>query len=426
MTFKSLELPEPLLRALDKAAYPSPTPIQSLAIPLILAGHDLLAQAQTGTGKTAAFALPALQFWADANAKSGSQASHNVHTLVLTPTRELALQVASAFGSYGQFLTPKPRIHAIIGGEETETQTNALRKGADIVVATPGRLLDLYGKQEIHLHQLALLVLDEADKMLSLGFAEELEKLLQILPNKRQTLLFSATFPEKVRVLTLKVLTDPIPVRVEQAAPTLDRIQQRVIEVDTANRGRLLRHLLKTENWAQTVVFVGSKRAAANLATKLKKDGLKAVAFHGDLDQIERVAALQFFENKRAQVLIATDIASRGLDFEEISHVVNFDLPRSPADYIHRIGRTARAGKVGMAISLISAESAAHFKLIEKRAGIQLEREHIPGFEPTDSPIENEAAVPNKGPLPVKGKRKSKKDKVREARLRVAASSDGL
>jgi ATP-dependent RNA helicase RhlE len=416
MPFKSLDLPERLLQALAKIAYETPTPIQSRAIPLILAGNDLLAQAQTGTGKTAAFALPALKFWAE----SPSKGPQTVHTLVLTPTRELALQVATAFKSYAQFLKPQPRIHAIIGGEDTETQIAALRQGADVVVATPGRLLDLLRQQQIHLTQISLLVLDEADKMLSLGFAEELEVLLQVLPRQRQTLLFSATFPDKVRLLTQTVLTDPIPVKVEQSQPTLDRIEQRVIEVDSAQRGLLLRHLLKTENWEQTVVFVASKRGAANLASKLKKDGIKAVAFHGDLDQAERVAALKAFEGKRAQVLIATDIAARGLDFDAISHVVNFDLPRSPADYIHRIGRTARAGKDGIAISLISAESASHFRLIEKRAGICLEREHILGFEPSEDALEG------KSQGPIKGKRKSKKDKIREAAQRVAATTEGL
>ncbi|PKL76767.1 MAG: hypothetical protein CVV27_08580 [Candidatus Melainabacteria bacterium HGW-Melainabacteria-1] len=420
MPFQSLDLPEALLRALDKAAYTQPTPIQSLAIPLILAGHDVLAQAQTGTGKTAAFALPALCFWAQPKAsipQTSLQTIPRVHTLVLVPTRELALQVAAAFESYGQFLSPKPRVLALIGGKETEGQIAALQLGADMVIATPGRLLDLLRQQALSLDKLALLVLDEADKLLSLGFADELELLIQRLPEHRQSLLFSATFPDRVRELTLKLLKDPVPVRVEPEKPTLDQIQQRVIEVDAENRGQLLRHLLKTESWAQTVVFVASKRAAANLANKLKKHGIKAVAFHGDLDQSERVAALQIFENKRAQVLIATDIASRGLDFDEISHVVNFDLPRSPADYIHRIGRTARAGKLGMAVSLISAESAAHFLLIEKRAAIQLEREQIPGFEPS------QAQVAVKGQAPLKGKRKSKKDKLHEAASRVAARS---
>lgn len=410
MSFQSLALPEALLQAVAKAGYETPTPIQTRAIPLVLAGHDLLAQAQTGTGKTAAFALPALKFWSEAPQRS----AQSVHTLVLAPTRELALQVAAAFGDYGQFLNPRPRVHAIIGGEDTETQIAALRQGADVVVATPGRLLDLIRQQRIRLKDLALLVIDEADKMLNLGFADELEALLAILPDQRQSLLFSATFPDKVRTLTLQVLTDPVPVRIAPAEPTVDSIQQRVIEVDRDQRGRLLRHLLKSESWEHTLVFVASKRGAANLAAKLKKDGIRAVAFHGDLDQEARVAALRAFESKRASVMVATDIAARGLDFDKISHVVNFDLPRSPADYVHRIGRTARAGKGGMALSLIDAESAAHFQLIEKRAGIQLEREQIEGFERTQEPVSR------KGQIPVKGKRKSKKDKAREAAAQAA------
>lgn len=407
MTFTSLELPDALLRAVAKADYQTPTPIQALAIPLILAGKDVLAQAQTGTGKTAAFALPALSFWAEAE----GQNDRKVHTLVLTPTRELALQVAAAFSAFSQFLEPRPRIHAIIGGTQVEDQIAALRKGSDILVATPGRLLDLLRQRKVQLDRLALLVLDEADKMLSLGFAEELETLIAVLPTQRQTLLFSATFPDKVKALTNAVLSHPTPVRVEQATPTLDQIQQRVIEVDTDVRGRLLRHLLKHEAWEHSLVFVASKRGAINLAAKLNKAGIKAVSFHGDLEQAARIDALQSFESRYSQALIATDIAARGLDFDEISHVVNFDLPRSPADYIHRIGRTARAGKAGMAVSLISAESAAHFKLIEKRAGIQLDREQIPGFEPLASQVQ----ARTKGQAPVKGKRKSKKDKLRAA-----------
>lgn len=403
MSFHALHLPAPLLEALEKRGYQTPTPIQTQAIPLIMAGHDLIAQAQTGTGKTAAFALPALRFWAESTARQG------VHTLILAPTRELALQVAAACKDYAQCLSPQPRICAIIGGEEIDGQITALKQGVDLLVATPGRLLDLLRQQQIHLQHLALLVIDEADKMLSLGFAEELEALLEIVPTQRQTLLFSATFPEKVKALTQKVLRDPVSVRIDQTEPSLDLIQQRVICVDRDSRGRLLRHLLSTEGWGQTVVFVASKRGAANLSSKCNKANIHAVAFHGDLDQGERLAALRAFQNKRAQVLIATDIAARGLDFDQISHVVNFDLPRSPADYIHRIGRTGRAGQTGTAISLISADSAAHFRVIEKLAGIQLEREAITGFEAT------ETATVEKGAAPVKGMRKSKKDKLREA-----------
>ncbi len=403
MSFHALELPEPLLQALTQLAYESPTPIQAQAIPLVLNGHDLLAQARTGTGKTAAFALPALKFWAESARLQG------VHTLVLAPTRELALQVATAFKAYAQCLDPQPRIRAIIGGEDTDAQIASIRQGVDVVVATPGRLLDLLRQQQLNLTQLALLIIDEADKMLSLGFAEELETLLAILPKQRQTLLFSATFPAKVKALTEIVLNDPASVRIDQGEPTLEQVQQRVIQVDQSARGLLLRHLIKTEDWQQSVVFVASQRGAYNLAAKLKKADFKAAAFHGGLEQSERLAALRAFKNKRVQVLIATDIAARGLDFEDVSHVVNFDLPRAPADYIHRIGRTARAGQTGIAISLISAESEAHFDLIEKRAGIHLDREQIAGFEPSDK------GIVSKGNAPIKGKRKSKKDKLREA-----------
>ena len=411
MSFQSLVLPEALLKALDHAGYTHPTPVQEQAIPGVLAGKDLWVQSHTGTGKTAAFALPLLAQMEDRPRRS------HAHTLVLTPTRELALQVGAAFKKYGHFMRHRPKAHTLIGGEDRDLQQEALEWGADVLVATPGRLLDLLAQEPILLKALEAWVLDEADKMLSLGFMEELDAIIHHLPTKPQTLLFSATFPDKIQGLIEKTLSDPLRIHIAQTEMNLDTIAQRAIVVDRNHRGRLLRHLCQTEQWERTLVFVASKRGAANLSQKLNKAGISSIAFHGDLSQSARIQALAAFENKQARVLIATDIAARGLDFSDITHVVNFDLPRSPADYIHRAGRTARAGKSGAAISLIDHDSAAHFELIEKRAHIQLPREQIEGFTPAP-----ENALPSKkqrvkGQAPVKGKRKSKKDKRREALL---------
>lgn len=411
MSFQSLALPEALLKALAQSGYTQPTPIQEQAIPSILAGKDLLAQSHTGTGKTAAFAVPLLILMENRIRRS------HAHTLVLTPTRELALQVAAAFKKYGHFMRNRPKVHTLIGGEDRELQQEALEWGADVLVATPGRLLDLLEQEPILLKSLEAWVLDEADKMLSLGFMEELDAIIAHLTTKPQTLLFSATFPDKIQGLVEKTLIDPLRIHIEQTEMNLETIDQRVILVDRDHRGRLLRHLCQQEQWERTLVFVSSKRGAANLSNKLNKAGISSIAFHGDLSQNARIEALAQFENRQAKVLIATDIAARGLDFSDISHVVNFDLPRSPADYIHRAGRTARAGKTGAALSFIDHESEIHFKLIEKRAKIELPREQVEGFEP---PPENTLASKKqrtKGSAPVKGKRKSKKDKQREALL---------
>ncbi|MBT4089734.1 MAG: DEAD/DEAH box helicase [Deltaproteobacteria bacterium] len=406
MSFSALNLPDYILRAIETGGYEQPTAIQKESIPLIQAGRDLIAEAQTGTGKTAAFALPILQML---NNAPPEKKRLSVQALVLTPTRELALQVASSFRDYGQYSPRKLSVVSVIGGVAIDQQTKAINRGADIVVATPGRLLDLFYNDEICLTEVKVFVIDEGDKMLNLGFADELDHILEALPKKRQNLLFSATFPEKVTALTEKVLTDPIRVRPGESVPTVVNIHQRVLEVNRDKRGMLLRHLLNTENWEHVLVFVASKRTADNLVRKLTKNGIKAIAFHGNLHQADRIDALERFKAKKVRVLIATDIAARGIDIIKLTHVINFDLPRSPADYIHRIGRTGRAGESGTAISFISHENQDHFALIEKRAQIKLEREQIEGFELTGRP---QKLV--KGKAPVKGKRKSKKDRARE------------
>lgn len=403
MSFSKLGLADFMQRGVDALGYTEATPIQEAAISLILEGNDLIAQAQTGTGKTAAFALPMLQLLND-------QAAGSIRALVLTPTRELAQQVAQAFKSYGNTLPREIRATSIIGGEAIEEQLTRLRSGVEIVVATPGRLLELIRGNHIQFDALRFLVIDEADKLLDLGFAEEIDQLLEALPRERQNLLFSATYPEKVMALAEVVMENPIRVTIEHEMPTVANICQRVIEVNRENRGALLRHLIREEGLTHLLVFMASQRAANNLAAKLKRDGIKAGAFHGGLDQEQRSFVLRQFKNRNLDLLIATDIAARGIDIQHLPVVVNYDLPRSPTDYIHRIGRTGRAGATGVAISFVGHENQSHFELIEKRAKLHLEREQVKGFELT-----GEAPAKPKGAPPIKGKRPSKKDKARAA-----------
>jgi ATP-dependent RNA helicase RhlE len=415
MSFQSLDLPDYLLEAVAALSYEKPTAIQEQAIPLVLAGEDVVAEAQTGTGKTAAFALPVIK---KINELPPKKKKFSVLALTIVPTRELAVQVGASYKAYAKFSPKKIKMISLIGGERIEDQIRGLRMGADIVIATPGRLLDIIKRTEIRLVELETLILDEADKMLDLGFSEELQALLEKLPAKRQNLFFSATFPPKVMDLSEKFLDNPTRVKIEEEQLTVEAIGQRVIEVNAGNRRSLLQHLLSTEKWRQVMVFVGSKTAARNLAIKLTKNGQTAIDFHGDLDQSGRFEALRQFKNKEVKVLVATDIASRGIDIEKLSCVINYDLPRSPMDYVHRIGRTGRAGESGQAVSFIDHDSAAHFKLIEKRADISLEREQVEGFELT-----GEASVKETGKAPVKGKGKSKKDKLREEAAKKAEPS---
>ncbi len=408
--FKDLGLIDELLQAIKHSNFVEPTHIQMKTLPLILKGGDLLIEAQTGSGKTACFALPILQK-ISLNKQIDDK---SIQALILAPTRELALQVSGAFYRFGEHLTTKVSTLTIIGGESIEQQTRALEGGVDIVVATPGRLLDLIGQKVLKLNDIKFLVLDEADKILDLGFAAELDLVLSEISSKRQNLFFSATYPEKVLEIVKRISTTSEHIKIENDTPTVENIHQRVIEVNKDNRGMLLRHLIVMEKWKNALVFVSSKTAAGNLAEKLKKVGVRAGALHGDLSQPERNKALSDFKEKKIDFLIATDVASRGIDINKLSLVINFDLPRSPADYIHRIGRTGRAGEIGLAVTFIGHEDQEHFKLIEKRAQISLEREQISGFELT-----GEAMNTVKGQLPVKGLRKSKKDKARMAKEKV-------
>lgn len=408
MPFSKLGLSEKLQSTLKKSGYTNPTSVQEKVIPLVLEHKDIMAMAQTGTGKSASFVLPILELWS----KSVGDGKAKIKALVLTPTRELTLQVAEAFRTFGADLERKPKVVSVIGGQSLGDQIFDIQKGCDIIVATSGRLLDVLSKKQMNLSHLDFFVLDEADKMLNLGFLEELELILEAIPQKRQSLMFSATYPQKILDIASKITKKAVEVTIEDEEPTVQSIHQRVIEVNSENRAPLLRHLLDTYKWEQVLVFMSNKRATDNIAAKFIKHGYKAESFHGDLYQDERNLTLDDFKAKKIRVLFATDIASRGLDIDDISCIINYDLPRSPADYIHRIGRTGRAGKSGVAVSFISHEDKAHFALIEKRSNIKLDREQIEGFELTGV-----APLKVKGPAPVKGKGKSKKDKLREKAL---------
>jgi len=409
MTFKELGLSEKLLNILKKNNYNKPTPIQKKVIPFILDSKDIMAKAQTGTGKSASFVLPILEKLS----LSRSEGKPKIKVLVLTPTRELTLQVAQYFKTFGTFLSKELKVVSVIGGESLGDQIFEIQKGCDVLVATSGRFLDVLNKKQMNLSYVEYFVLDEADKMLDLGFAEELSLILDSIPDSRQNLMFSATYPQKMLQIASRITTNAIEVSIENEDAIVDTINQRVIEVNKDNRGPLLRNILDEHKYKKVLVFMSSKRATDNIANKFRKHGYKADSFHGDLYQEDRTFTLDEFKNKKLQILFSTDISSRGLDIDGIDCVINFDLPRSPADYIHRIGRTGRAGKSGVAISFIDFEDMEHFKLIEKRSNIKLKREQISGFE-----LEGEAPKKVKGPAPVKGKGKSKKDKLREKALK--------
>ncbi len=399
-------LSKPIQEACIKQGFTKPTPIQEKVIPLVLEGKDVMARAETGSGKSASFVLPILSHL-EAHPQEGKA---KIRVLVLTPTRELTQQVAEDFVRFGEFLEKKPKVVSVIGGEGIGQQLYDIQQGCDVVVATSGRLLDVISKKQMNLSKLAFFVLDEADKMLDLGFEKELASILEEIPASRQNLLFSATYPEKMLGIAKKITQNPIMIEVKSQKPTVQSITQRAIEVNRENRGPLLRLLLKKHKWKSVLVFMANKRATDNIAQKFHKRGYQAESFHGDLSQEDRNFTLQAFKDKKLQILFCTDIAARGLHIEDVDCVINYDLPRSPTDYVHRIGRTARAGKEGMAVSFIDFEDMDHFKLIEKRCEVSIERESITGFE-----LVGEAPVKEKGKAPVKGKRKSKKDKLREA-----------
>jgi len=370
MDFSDLGLSPPLLKAIVTQSYQQPYPIQAQTIPAVLAGHDILGIAPTGSGKTAGFALPMLEQF---RTRRPSR-NRYVQALVLVPTRELALQVATVFQGFSLYLGERVKTLAVFGGVSINPQMKAL-SGTDILVATPGRLLDLIESRAVHLSEVAVLVLDEADKMLNLGFAEEMERIFRLLPPKRQNLLFSATLADDVAAIKAKLLRNPVVISVEEktAEEGLDLIKQLAYSVSPERKGPFLRYLIKHEQMPQVLIFVSSGRNADNLVTKLNKNGLEAMALHGDKSQGARTEALRRFKIGQLRVLVATDLASRGIDIQLLPFVINYDLPRSPKDYIHRIGRTGRAGATGEAISLITPEDEHHFKIIQKKMGKTVE-----------------------------------------------------
>ncbi|MCO4762079.1 MAG: DEAD/DEAH box helicase [Myxococcales bacterium] len=415
-TFETLNLTPAVLRAADE--FEAPTAIQSRAIPLVMAGGDVAAEAQTGSGKTAAFVLPLTSMLErELSAQEPPYHRGPARVLTLVPTRELAQQVAENFRHFGRFTDSELSVVTVIGGTSIDAQVQALRADPMVIVATLGRLLDLMERDAVDLSCVRHLVLDEADKLLDQSFKDALTTLLEALPVQRQNLLFTATLPHKVRSLASRVLQDPTVVRVGSTQTPETLVAQRVFRVDRVKRRPLMQHLLAEHKWAQTLVFVATKRATENLAAKLRGARFRATALHGGLDQAERERALARFRSGDVAVLVATDLAARGIDVPRLDAVVNFDLPRSPQTYVHRIGRTGRAGETGVAVSFVDHDTEMHFRLIEKRIKLWLTRENLPGFELTGP-----APRRQKGAAPVKGKRPSKKDKLRA--LAAAAKRD--
>jgi len=422
MSFEQLGLTEELLKAVTEQGYITPTPVQLKAIPLILEGRDILAGAQTGTGKTASFTLPLLQRLAENS--DPHQKPRRVRALILAPTREWAAQVYESVITYGKYLTL--HVEAVVGGASIGVQTRNLRRGCDIVVATPGRLIDHVQQRNINLSNVEILVLDEADRMLDMGFMPDVRQIMSLLPKKRQSLLFSATVPNAIKSLAASVLNNPVEVEVAKQNATADNISERVYGIGREYKRELLSYLIGSNNWKQVLVFVRTKHGADRLEKQLIEDGIRTVALHGDKTQGARNKALEYFKTGKVAVLVATDIAARGLDIDELPHVVNFDLPQVPEDYIHRIGRTGRAGSSGVALSLVCPEEAWMLVEIEKLLKRQIPRVADTGYEPVslkvvDAPKKN---APNKttgkkdfrhtkkpatrGPKPAQGERNKK------------------
>jgi ATP-dependent RNA helicase RhlE len=401
MSFSELGLSEPILRAVSELGYTEPTPIQAKAIPAVLSGGDLLAGAQTGTGKTAGFVLPILQRLSTTQPvapRAGGRAP--IRTLILAPTRELAAQVEESVRDYSKYV--KLSSTTVFGGVNINPQIDRLRRGVDILVATPGRLLDHAQQRTVDLSGVEVLVLDEADRMLDMGFIHDIRRVLKLLPQRRQNLLFSATFSDEIKALADGLLDNPALIEVARRNTTAELVDQRVIEVDRGRKRELLSHLIGSNNWFQVLVFTRTKHGANRLAEQLVKDGIPSLAIHGNKSQNARTRALAEFKSGTLQALVATDIAARGLDIAELPHVVNFDLPNVPEDYVHRIGRTGRAGSSGEAISLLSSDERGLMRDIERLIKRQLPRERVAGFEP-DPNARNEPEVDDRPPRPSRG-----------------------
>jgi ATP-dependent RNA helicase RhlE len=414
--FAALGLSPTLVRAAARQGFDGPTPIQSAALPPAAQGTDLIAIAPTGSGKTGAYGLALLQRLE----RMQRPAFRRTHALVLVPTRELAVQVGEVLRELSRGFRDSVKVASVFGGVSVNPQMLALRGSADVIVATPGRLLDLVERNAVKLEDVEILVLDEADRLLEEGFADELARIRALLPARRQGLFFSATFAPAVQALAADWLHEPL--TLDLAARGRDHpdgapapaIEQRAVEVDASRRTALLRHLIEQARWPQVLVFVATRYASEHVADKLRRHGLAAAAFHGELSQGARTRVLADFHGGALQVLLATDMAARGLHIPGLPVVVNYDLPRSADDHTHRIGRTARAGAAGLAVSFVSAATEAHFRLIEKRQGQRVPRERIAGFEPKDAAPAPSAVDPH-GVGGIKGRRKSKKDKLREA-----------
>ncbi|SHK15404.1 ATP-dependent RNA helicase RhlE [Marinobacter antarcticus] len=393
MSFSSLGLSEQLVRATTDQGYETPSPIQLQAIPAVLAGKDVMAAAQTGTGKTAGFTLPLLQRLAE-NPRTGK----GPRALILTPTRELAAQVHDSVNLYSKYVPTKAAV--VFGGVKINPQMMKLRKGVDVLVATPGRLMDLYQQNAVRFNEVEILVLDEADRMLDMGFIRDIKKILALLPAKRQNLLFSATFSGEIRGLAQGLLNNPVQIDVAVRNTTAENVKQSVYSVDQSQKTALLSKLVRDNSWEQVLVFTRTKHGANRLTQKLEKDGITAVAIHGNKSQGARTRALAEFKQGQVRVLVATDIAARGLDIKQLPQVVNFEMPNVPEDYVHRIGRTGRAGESGHALSLVSADEGKMLAGIEKLIKKQLPRNEMEGFEPKNN-------------LPLKPKAKADPSKAR-------------
>ena len=376
MLFEDLGLAQELARAVAEQGYDKPTPIQELAIPAVMKGGDIMAAAQTGTGKTAGFTLPLLHRLSQGTAARSNQ----VRALVLTPTRELAAQVFDNVQSYSKYL---PLRHSVVfGGVKINPQMQRLRGGADILVATPGRLLDLYNQRAIRFDKLEVLVLDEADRMLDMGFIHDIKRILKVLPAKRQNLLFSATFSPEIRQLAKGLVNDPVEIDVSPRNTATQTVKQKLHPVDKTRKQALLSHLIHENDWQQALVFSRTKHGANRLVKQLDADNIRAAAIHGNKSQNQRTKALADFKSGKVRVLVATDIAARGIDIDQLPQVVNFDLPNVPEDYVHRIGRTGRAGASGHAVSLVSADEIKQLRDIERLIKKPIAREEVDGFEP--------------------------------------------
>ncbi len=414
MNFSSLGLSAPILDAVAEQGYDTPTPIQAQAIPAVLDGKDVMAAAQTGTGKTAGFTLPILE-----QLSKGKQAQANqVRTLIITPTRELAAQIGESVLTYGKNLSLRSTV--VFGGVKINPQMMALRKGVDVLVATPGRLLDLYSQNAVSFKQLEVLVLDEADRMLDMGFIHDIRKILALLPKKRQTLMFSATFSVEIRNLAKKLVHDPVEISVTPRNTTVEAIEHWICPVDKKQKPALLRQLIEENNWERVLVFSRTKHGANRLTRYLEAKKITAAAIHGNKSQNARTKALAAFKSGTIRVLVATDIAARGIDIDQLPHVVNFDLPNVPEDYIHRIGRTGRAGSTGQAISLVSADEFQQLSDIERLIKQVLPRKVIEGFEPV-----NDVPASRLDFRPVKPKRPKKPKKGHQDGQRSGANAQG-